>query len=189
MPPGKVSAAKKAIRLGYKNTLLPEGGPPRKVQAPILGHQADSAGTSGRRGVKTHFDSGLVFVAMPFDDSNSPGVFKAISASCKSNKLRAKRVDQNVGSGFIILEVLDLIERAEFLIFDLSEERPNVYYELGFAHGVGNSPSSILLIARSGTKLHFDIAGMRVEFYASYEQLQKLVREKLAAMVRANRAS
>jgi hypothetical protein len=66
--------------------------------------------------------------------------------------------ETTVGSGFIIREITESIERAEFLVFDLSYERPNVYYELGYAHGVGNEAPEILLIAREGTSVHFDSA-------------------------------
>jgi hypothetical protein len=52
--------------------------------------------------------------------------------------LHASRVDENVGSGIVIREISELIERAEFIICDLTLERPNVYYELGDAHGAGN---------------------------------------------------
>jgi hypothetical protein len=62
-------------------------------------------------------------------------VFSAITDTCKALKLKARRVDEAATSGFIILEIVDLIERAEFIIFDLTHERPNVYYELGYAHG------------------------------------------------------
>ena len=75
--------------------------------------------------------------------------------------MNAVRVDENVGSGLVVGEITKLIEDAEFIICDLSLERPNVYYELGYAHGVGNEANDILLIAKEGTNLHFDAPGQR----------------------------
>jgi hypothetical protein len=63
-----------------------------------------------------------------------------------------------------------------------------VYYELGYAHGVGNSPSNIFLIARQGTELHFDIAGLRVRFYKSTEEFRRLIKEKLKEMIKESRS-
>jgi hypothetical protein len=59
-------------------------------------------------------------------------------------------VSGNAGSGLVIREITDLIERCEFIICDLTNERLNVYYELGYAHGVGNEAREILLIAKEG---------------------------------------
>ena len=70
------------------------------------------------------------------------------------------------------------------LVFDLSGERQNVYYELGYAHGVGNEAKEILLIAEEGTTLHYDIAGLRVHFYKSLEGLQTTLARGLAEMIR-----
>lgn len=49
-----------------------------------------------------------------------------------------------MGAGFIIKEITRLLEDAEFIIFDLSNEHPNVYYKLGYSHGVGNEAHDIL---------------------------------------------
>ena len=106
---------------------------------------------------------------------------------CKSLRLNASRVDENFTAGFIILEIVKLIEQAGFLIFDLTEERPNVYYELGYAHGVGNAPSNILLVARKDAELHFDISGLRIQFYTSTEDLRKVIRASLKGMMKASR--
>jgi len=78
--------------------------------------------------------------------------------------------------------VTQLIEDAEFLVCDLSRERPNVYYELGYAHGVGNEAEDILLVAREGTKLHFYGAPLRVHYYESPEHLKEIVATQLRAM-------
>jgi hypothetical protein len=133
------------------------------------------------------FERNLVFVMMPFTGQEMTDTYAAIKDECQKLKLRARRVDENVGSGFVIREITELIERAEFLICDLTLERPNVYYELGYAHGVGNEGSDILLIAAEGTTLHFDIAPLRVQYYRSTEHLRTIVSSSLKEMMRITR--
>lgn len=133
------------------------------------------------------FEKGLVFVIMPFSGVDMDEVYKAIKDECHKIRLRTRRVDETEGSGLVIREITDLIERAEFIICDLTRERPNVYYELGYAHGVGNEAMDILLIAKEGTVLHFDIAPLRVQFYSSTEHLRSVVSSSLKAMIKATR--
>lgn len=89
--------------------------------------------------------------------------------------------------GFIIREITDLIGRAEFIIFNLTYERPNVYYELGYAHGVRSGPLDILLIAKEGTTIHFDIAPLRIQFYKTTEHLRSIVASSFKEMIRETR--
>ena len=83
----------------------------------------------------------------------------------------------------MLSEITELIEDAEFIICDFTRERPNVYYELGYAHGAGNEGLDILLVAKEGTTLHFDVAPLRVRYYSSPEQLRGIVSTQLTAMV------
>lgn len=133
------------------------------------------------------FEEGLVFVIMPFRGQEMADAYAAIKDECKKLRLQAKRVDENTGSGFVIREITDLIEGSEFIVCDLTNERPNVYYELGYAHGVGNEAMDILLIAREGTVLHFDIAPLRVQYYSSNKHLRAIVSSSLKAMIKATR--
>jgi hypothetical protein len=133
------------------------------------------------------FEEGLVFVIMPLAGQDMDDVYSAIRDECTKLLLRAQRVDENTGSGIVLGEITELIERAEFLICDLTRDRPNVYYELGYAHGVGNEALDILLIAREGTTLHFDIAPMRVQYYRSTDHLRDILATQLAAMIRKTR--
>ena len=59
--------------------------------------------------------------------------------------------------------------------------------ELGYAHGVGNEAMDILLIAKEGTTLHFDIAPLRVQYFSSSEHLRAIVSTNLKAMIKATR--
>ncbi len=73
-------------------------------------------------------------------------------------------------------EILQNIAKARLLICDLTDERPNVYYELGYARGL---KKKVINCAKKGTKLHFDIQGFRTIFYSSSSQLRKEIIEEI----------
>lgn len=134
--------------------------------------------------------SETVFVGMPFGDDRDPvfkrrcdAVFRAIESVCEELDLEACRVDQYAGSNGITKQLKALIRDADFCIFDLTGERPNVYYEIGYAHGIGHTGDSIIFIADKGTKLHFDLAHRAVRFFADTEELREMLSEDLEVMV------
>lgn len=133
------------------------------------------------------FEPNLVFVIMPFKGREMDDTYSAIKDECSKLGLNAKRVDENVGSGIVIREISELIEEAEFIVCDLTRQRPNVYYELGYAHGVGNEGADILLIAAEGTTIEFDIAPLRVHFYGSSEHLRSILAKNLKGMIEKTR--
>lgn len=183
----KASAKKAASGSGdnFYRRIVPK--PAAKGHPPATGRPA--ARPRAPRSSPDTFEKNLVFVGMSFAGEGMDDVFGAIRDVCRSLRLNARRVDDSHTSGFVILEIVDLIERAEFLVFDLTFERPNVYYELGYAHGVGNSPSNIILIAREGTTTHFDIGPLRIHPYRDTETLRRTLKEALKALVKSTRAS
>jgi hypothetical protein len=130
-------------------------------------------------------EPGLVFVIMAFRGMDK--VYAAIKDECTKLSLNATRVDEHIGFGFIIRDIYRLIKSAEFIVCDLTHERPNVYYELGFAHGVGNGPDNILLLAKDGTASHFDIAPLRIQYYRSQPHLRSIVYRDLQTMMQVTR--
>ncbi len=133
------------------------------------------------------FEENLVFLIMPFSGKDIDDTYIAIREECENLELKPIRVDENVGSTFIFKEITNLIERAEFIICDLTDERPNVYYELGYAHGVGNESMDILLIAKEGSKVHFDIAPLRISYYKNVDHLKTIIRKSLIKMIKTTR--
>jgi hypothetical protein len=134
------------------------------------------------------WERNLVFVIMPFrPDPGLAEVYEVIRGECAKLKLNVKRADDIVGSRPIIDDIADSILNSEFIICDLSDERPNIYYELGYAYGVGNGPLDILLIARQGTTIHFDIAPLRVRLYKDARELRSVLAHDLQEMIRLTR--
>lgn len=134
------------------------------------------------------YTPGKVFVAMAFEKSPEKSkTYQAVIRACEKHGLSAFRIDQIADSGPINIQVVDAIEKSEFLIFDLSRERPNVYYELGYAHGVGNRPEDIILTARKGTKIHFDILSLRILFYDKPADLEEKLDAHLLGLLAFHR--
>lgn len=115
-------------------------------------------------------DERLVFVLMSFSQDMA-NTYKALKSAGKlvSPRLRVHRVDDKSGQYKITESILKNIELADLIVCDLTKERPNVYYELGFAQALGKT---VLTCARGGTKLHFDIKDFRTIFYESAIELQ-----------------
>ena len=71
------------------------------------------------------------------------------------------------------------IERAAFVVADLTGERPNVYYEIGYAH---RADKEVVLVARSDTAVHFDVSAINRIEYSDYTELMDALRKRVRAI-------
>jgi nucleoside 2-deoxyribosyltransferase len=90
---------------------------------------------------KTNVISRQVFVAMWFseelDSIYNNYIIKAIQDSKESNFFKPVRIDKEPHINKICDEIIANIRKSRFLIADLTGQRGGVYYEAGFAHGLG----------------------------------------------------
>jgi hypothetical protein len=121
------------------------------------------------------------FVLMAIDPSKPEieDVYAAIKEVCRQFKITANRADEIEHQGRITDRILEEISGCEFLIADLTYERPNVYYEIGYAHARGLKP---ILYRRAETRLHFDLSVHNVPEYKNVTELRKLLTKRLEAM-------
>lgn len=124
---------------------------------------------------ESFFEQGLVFIimAMKDDDAHLNDVYYSIRNAVERLGLKPVRIDETFGAfELITLKILNHIELAEYVIADLSYERPNCYYELGYAHAL---KKKIILTASHDTTIHFDITGFHVCKYRSVKELDEKV--------------
>jgi hypothetical protein len=131
----------------------------------------------------TETRQGFVFVAMPMDkdDHQLVDVLEAIKVGAKECGLTAERVDEEESNERITDRMLDSIRKAEFVIADLTNGRPNVFYEAGYAHGIGKIP---IYVAREGTQLHFDVKDYPIIMFRNMKELREGVTKRLRAIAK-----
>jgi len=110
-------------------------------------------------------EQGYAFIAMPMDPEDPAliDVLEAVEEACEKCGVRAERIDPPQSIERITDRILESIQRAEFIIVDLTSSRPNVIFEAGFAHGLGKIP---IYFARHGTKSGFDLKDYPVLFFS-----------------------
>lgn len=118
----------------------------------------------------------LVFVVMSFSEDMEP-IFEGIAAAAASVGLEAKRVKDVSGDYRITDKIMEMILSSRLVIVDLSHERPNVYFELGYARASGKT---VITIARRETQIHFDVKDWTYIPYIDSRTLERDLKERLS---------
>lgn len=117
------------------------------------------------------------FIVMQFSKNYDELYEEVIRPTCEKYGFECIRADEIYTNGQIIEDVLSSIRNANLVIADITPDNPNVFYELGYAHGI-NKPA-ILLCDRQREKLPFDISGTRAIFYDNSISRKTKVEEAL----------
>jgi hypothetical protein len=129
-------------------------------------------------GTGDNITEGLVFLIISFnkdmDKTNS-----IIQEECKKLEFVLRRGDEGVGSNLILFDILDALNASELIICDLTHERPNCCYELGYTDAFIEDFEETLIIAKEDTKLQLNISPSRVKYYSNDDELRQILNTNL----------
>jgi hypothetical protein len=121
-----------------------------------------------------------IFVIMKFGDTHLDSAYAGVvKPLAQEFGFKVVRVDEIQDGGNISSQVLENIARSQIVFADLSGERPNCYYECGYAHALDKE---IIFSIRKGETIHFDLASYRFIQWHTEKELREKLRERLDAL-------
>ena len=129
-------------------------------------------------------DLAQAFVAMWFDDRMKDAYEKGMKPAVQEAGYTPLRIDQKEHINKIDDEIIAEIRRSRFLIADFTHGRDGarggVYYESGFAHGLG---LKVIFTCRKDflKKLHFDTAHYNHILWTDPEDLREKLKNRILA--------
>jgi hypothetical protein len=120
-----------------------------------------------------------VFTIMSFK-KEFRDVYASYREVCRRFEFEAERTDESTSLERIIPRVEAGLRRSAFVLADVSEWSPNVYYEVGFARALGKD---VIMTARKGTQLPFDVGDVPTIFWEDQTDLRESLEKYLASLV------
>lgn len=129
------------------------------------------------RSAKIPTEKNYCFFLMPFHERFDI-VYGAVKEQLMSSGFVCNRADELSGSKPIINKILTEILRAQYIIVDLTDCNPNVFYELGITHTFKDA-QNVLLIKQRDSKVPFDITHLQYQEYNpnNLKQLTSLIKK------------
>lgn len=127
-------------------------------------------------------DPQLCFVLMPFAERFQPLYDDHIKPAVEAAGLRCERADDIHGTNLITWDIWERINRARFLVAELTDRNPNVFYELGVAHALSKD---VILLTQSMDFVPFDLKSLRCLTYKFTPRGIKSLEKALSATITA----
>ncbi len=104
-----------------------------------------------------------------------------IKPAVRQFQFEIQRADEISHTGTITDAILAAINRSRFIVADLTDARPNCYYEVGYAHALGKP---VIILAKEDTTPHFDISTYKWNFWTDYKDLKPKFEKELKSVLR-----
>jgi hypothetical protein len=132
-------------------------------------------------------DSSLCFVLMPFADEFQAVYDDHIKKVLTDLGLVAQRADEIASTSMITWDIWERINKARFIIADMTGRNPNVFYEVGLAHALSKE---VILLTRSMGDIPFDLQALRFIVYdytpRGMSEFEKKLRSAAQALMQAS---
>ncbi len=103
-------------------------------------------------------------------------VYDVYKECFKKFDIKAIRADDIEHEDVITDRIIEEIKTSEFLLGDLTYERPSVYYEIGYAHSLRRR---VIMYRKKDTQIHFDLAAYNCPEYENMRELRDLLLKRL----------
>lgn len=125
-----------------------------------------------------------VFASIPFADQYDDTFLVAIDPASLSNGAIAERVDHHGVAGDVVVQIKSMIRNAIVVVADLSESRPNVLHEVGFAEALGKPV--IQICSTKISDLPFNVRNNQTIKYSFGQttKLKKQLEEEIAKLIK-----
>jgi hypothetical protein len=147
------------------------GGVQRALTKPLEGTGGAQVGSADRK----------IFVAMPFEGEYEDVYMFAMAHAAEAVGAACTRVDKEPFTGDIVTRIEREIRGSIAVIADLSEAKPNVMYEVGYAHALGRP--CVHICRTPLAELPFDVRNLNTLAYG--EGQIHLLRDQLAQRLEA----
>ena len=118
-----------------------------------------------------------IFVVMQFTEQYNELYNEVIRPTCESYGYECIRADDMYTNKLIIEDIVQYIKESSIVIADITPNNPNVFYEVGYAHGSGKP--TILLSDKKREQVPFDVSGFRTLFYDNTIGGKAVIEERL----------
>jgi hypothetical protein len=153
----------------------------QRRQRPAAGTVKSKARGDKRDKSRKESRQATIFAAMPFDRGYDDTYFVAMSYAAERVDAACTRVDREEFTGDIVEEIKRLIKTSVAVVVDLSEGKPNVLYEAGFAHALAKP--TVHICSTSMSELPFDVRNWNTLKYRRGQTIK--LREPLARRLEA----
>ncbi len=128
--------------------------------------------------------SKLFFILMPFKEEWSNRIFKLLKGILKQQGFDAIRADQKY-FGKSSEKIWLSLNEARLIIADISNNNPNVLYEIGIAHTIGKD---VIIISKDMDKIPFNLKGVDIIPYSDnmdgYQVLKREIPKSIETALR-----
>lgn len=126
-------------------------------------------------------DKSQAFVAMWFDASVSELYEDGIAPAIRNAGYEPLRIDRREHEGKIDDQIIAEIRRSAFLVADFTGHRAGVYYEAGFAHGLGRR---VLFSCKKDqiNSLHFDVRQYNTILWENPQDILRPLQNRILAL-------
>lgn len=134
------------------------------------------------------------FVIMPINNEATEHLWQDVYQSVISDcGFIADRIDESDDGSDLSPQILEKIVNADLIIADLTMERQNCYFELGYAYGKTDTDASVIVCCREdhshysdnykkdGPQVHFDLSGRYIIWWddEDLEKFRAQLKEKI----------